>query len=154
MHIVHVLNIEGETVNECVSVYDSAVSVKPRESLPRSYPISLLRDPFESAAESLAIGAARAEIFDKNTRLTFSSNIPRVAQMFAEWPKSTLLILRGSTPQFMKYREYEVLINAFSLSRGVAVKNAHKARIERSIPELMALANDAIQRGASLSCQL
>jgi hypothetical protein len=79
MHIVHVLNIEGETVNECVSVYDSAVSVKPRESLPRSYPISLLRDPFESAAESLAIGAARAEIFDKNTRLTFSSNIPRVA---------------------------------------------------------------------------
>jgi hypothetical protein len=74
--------------------------------------------------------------------------------MFAEWPKSTLLILRGSTPQFMKYREYEVLINAFSLSRGVAVKNAHKARIERSIPELMALANDAIQRGASLSCQL
>ncbi|OKP81850.1 hypothetical protein A3844_25020 [Paenibacillus helianthi] len=84
MHIVHELNIEGETVNECVSVYDSAASIKPRESFPRSYPVELLRDPFQSAAESLSIGAARAEKFAKNTRLTFSSTVPGVAEMFAE----------------------------------------------------------------------
>ncbi|MEK5415426.1 MULTISPECIES: hypothetical protein [unclassified Paenibacillus] len=84
MHIVHELNIEGETVNECVSVYDSAASVKPRESFPRSYPVNLLRDPFQSAAESLSIGAARAQKLDKNARLTFSSNVPKVAEMFAE----------------------------------------------------------------------
>ncbi|OZQ66548.1 hypothetical protein [Paenibacillus odorifer] len=84
MHIVHELNIEGGTVNECVSVYDSVVAIKPRESLPRSYPLNLMHDPFQSAAESLAIGAARAEKLDKNARLTFSSNVPKVAEMFAE----------------------------------------------------------------------
>ncbi|OMD44291.1 hypothetical protein [Paenibacillus odorifer] len=84
MHIVHELNIEDETVNECVSVYDSVASVKPLESFPRSYPVNLLRDPFQSAAESLSIGAARALKFDKNARLTFSSNVPKVAEMMAE----------------------------------------------------------------------
>ena len=84
MYIVHELNIEGETVNECVSVYDSAAAVKPRESFPRSYPVKLLRDPFQSAAESLSICAARAQKLDKDARLTFSSNVPKVAEIFAE----------------------------------------------------------------------
>ena len=84
MHVKHELKIEGETVNEYVNVYDSAVSIKPRESFPRSYPLNLLRDPFQSAAESLSIGAVRAQKLDKNAHLTFSSNIPKVAEMIAE----------------------------------------------------------------------
>ncbi|MNC75491.1 hypothetical protein D3C81_1468910 [compost metagenome] len=84
MHIVHELKIEDGTVNECVSVYDSVVAVKPRESFPRSYPVTLLHDPFQSAAESLAIGVARAQKLDKHAKLTFVSNIPKVAEMFAE----------------------------------------------------------------------
>ncbi|KGE20802.1 hypothetical protein [Paenibacillus wynnii] len=84
MYVVHSLEVSGDTVNESVSVYDSAVSVKPREAFPRSYNISLLRDPVHSAASSLAIGAARAQKIDKNAKLTFSSTVPGVAEMFAE----------------------------------------------------------------------
>ncbi|OMD44293.1 hypothetical protein [Paenibacillus odorifer] len=77
------------------------------------------------------------------------------ADMLAEVDTLTeMMIIRGNSPQLQRYREYEALINAFSLSHGVAVKVAYKARIDRSIPELMALANDALQRGVSLSCQL
>ncbi|MFC6653667.1 hypothetical protein [Paenibacillus rhizoplanae] len=84
MHIVHELKIEGDTVNECVSIYVSAASIKPREALPRSYPVNLLRDPFQSAAESLSIGAAWSRKLDKNAKLTFSSNVPDVAALIAE----------------------------------------------------------------------
>ncbi|OKP81847.1 hypothetical protein A3844_25005 [Paenibacillus helianthi] len=69
-------------------------------------------------------------------------------------PATELLIIRANTPHFRRYRELEALINAYSLSRGVVVKVAHKPGIERSIPELMALANDAIERKESVTCRL
>lgn len=66
-------------------------------------------------------------------------------------PLSEMMIIRGNTPQFLKYREHEALINAFA---PITVKVAHKARLDRSIPELMALANDAMERKGSVTCRL
>ncbi|AKG35649.1 hypothetical protein [Paenibacillus durus] len=84
MHVVHELRIEDEKVLESVSIYDTAASMKPRETLPRSYGIELLRDPVLCAVESLAIGAGVAQNIDKKAAITFRSNIPGAAELFAE----------------------------------------------------------------------
>ncbi|MNV44689.1 hypothetical protein D3C71_1364570 [compost metagenome] len=65
--------------------------------------------------------------------------------------ETRLLVIKGNTPHFQKYWQLEPLINAFAISSNRRVKVTQKKHIELSIPELMALANDAVNRGTSLT---
>ncbi|MGG1600957.1 hypothetical protein [Paenibacillus naphthalenovorans] len=63
-----------------------------------------------------------------------------------------LVIFAGNTPHFIQRRRLESDVGMYATLRGIDVKFQHKPGIERVIPDLMLLANDAIRRGGSCIC--